>query len=89
MHVIGAAQCVPGGPRCDALHGFLYNRPLSVIKEVTTATSASITLAYPFDGTTTPGWPFRAYVEITYTLSASTTGGAGIATVRSVGGRRR
>ena len=83
-HHLPRNECVPGGPRCDALHGFLYNRPLSVTKEVTTATSASITLAYPFDGTTTPGWPFRAYVEITYTLSSSPTGGAGTATVRTV-----
>ena len=84
-HHLPRNECVPGGPRCDALHGFLYNRPLSVIKEVTTATSASVTLAYPFDGTTTPGWPFRAYIELTYKLSAaSAAGGAGTATVRTV-----
>ena len=61
--------------RCNALHGFLYNRSMeAVAQEVYSTNSASgarLTLGYRFDGTTTPGWPFKAAVNVTYALETS------------------
>lgn len=54
--------------RCDALHGFLFNRSLRVVDSTTSATGASLTLGYSFDGASTPGWPFHADVNVTYAL---------------------
>jgi galactose mutarotase-like enzyme len=74
-------ECPSGGvPRCDALHGFLFNRSLTILRSEAGATFASVTLGYDFDGST-PGWPFRAKVEVTYALTACSRDcpGAGVA----------
>ena len=54
--------------RCDALHGFLFNETLSVVHQEADAGGARLTLGFNFDGTSTPGWPFRAAVNVTYEL---------------------
>ena len=65
---------VTPGVRADALHGFLYNRTLQVremgCSNETGEAAAYVTLGYSFDGTSTPGWPFKLDVALTYTLSA-------------------
>jgi len=58
------------GVRTDALHGFLANRSLEVTSTGCDNNSAYVSLGYRFDGTSTPGWPFKLDVEVTYTLSA-------------------
>jgi len=78
-HYLPRNECTEG-VRCDALHGFLFNRTLEVAHETTFPPSAehephtsgaSLTLSYRFDGTSTPGWPFRALVNVTYSLLTS------------------
>lgn len=50
-----------------AIHGFIKNKKMKVIKEVADERMASITLAYEHKGSTR-GYPFKFYVEIVYTL---------------------
>ena len=40
---------------------------MDVVAQRTSLREASLTLGYSFDGTT-PGWPFKAHINITYTL---------------------
>ena len=72
-HHLPRNEC--GELRCNALHGFLYNRTMSPGVWQTYAAGAgygvNLTLAYQFDGTDTPGWPFQADVRITYSLESS------------------
>ena len=59
--------------RCDALHGFLFNKSLDIIDQSIYSRpgifGASLTLGYEFDGTE-PGWPFSARVRVTYALES-------------------
>ena len=61
--------------RCDALHGFLYNRSMETVAQETYSTNgaygARLTLGYQFDGDSTPGWPFKAAMNVTYALESS------------------
>ena len=68
-HSLDKNECVEG-LRCGALHGYLHNRPMKILGQDVSPTHASLTLGYEFEGTDTPGWPFRASAEVTYTLSA-------------------
>jgi len=75
-HYLPRNEC-PEGVRCDALHGFLFNRSLDVMDLGTLSSSADsygayLTLGYSFDGASTPGWPYRANVNVTYTLRSRT-----------------
>lgn len=67
-HHLPRNEC-PAGVRCDALHGFLFNRTLDVVRSDVGDDYASLTLGTYFDGISTPGWPFRAFVEVTYALT--------------------
>lgn len=81
-HHLPRNECPDGGrPRCDALHGFLFNRSMAVVSSEIRPTGALLTLGYDFDGLSTPGWPFRARVEVTYALTACSRDcpGAGVA----------
>ena len=57
------------GGECDnALHGFLWNKKMTVLSAVVTNESAALTLGYNFDGTD-PGYPFGLDMRISYELS--------------------
>ena len=76
-HFLERNEC-PKSVRCDALHGFLFNRSLDVVEaesyiEPSGAVGARLTLGYDFDGLSTPGWPFRASVNVTYVLESAAT----------------
>lgn len=81
-HQLPQNEC-QDGLRCDALHGFLFNRSMRVLRNETGGNFAALTLGYEFDGTSTPGWPFKASVELTYRLEAPSTAGPGVATIRT------
>ena len=72
-HYLPRNECLKG-VRCDALHGFLFNRSLEVVNmgqvNANGEASAYVTLGYKFDGKSTPGWPFKADLNVTYTLVA-------------------
>lgn len=53
-----------------ALHGFLFQLSAQVNDETRTEDSHGVTLVYDCDGRH-PGYPFKARVEMTYTLRAS------------------
>ena len=72
-HHLPRNECSDPSIRCDALHGFLFNRTLRVIRSSIGSNFASLTLGYDFDGRSTPGWPFRATAEVTYALTAHDT----------------
>ena len=59
-----------GADRNDSLHGFLFNKTLTVVDQQTSATRAELTLLYHFDGKD-PGYPFQFDMFHTYTLTAS------------------
>ena len=66
--------------RCGALHGFLFNRSLSVVSQQAWKDDgvdyARLTLGYNFTGEErdTPGWPFECSVRIDYTLQTNIHG---------------
>ena len=72
-------ECPPG-VRCDALHGFLFNRSMEVLRQDVLVDlpghrqGARLVLGYDFDGVSTPGWPFRARVNVTYLLTSHEDG---------------
>lgn len=51
----------------EGLHGYLYKKVMRVVNHKADNESASLTLAYDFDGTD-PGYPFLLSVQLTYTL---------------------
>jgi len=66
---------VTPGVRSDALHGFLFNRSLETrgisCSNESGVPAIHLTLGYRFEADdTTPGWPFKLDVAITYSLSA-------------------
>jgi aldose 1-epimerase len=82
-HQLPLNENVPG-VRSDALHGFLYNRSLSVLSATVGGESATLVLGYNFTGKDTPGWPFAAEVQLEYTLQAgSGPGEAGVAWIKT------
>jgi galactose mutarotase-like enzyme len=58
------------GGECDcALHGFLWNKNMTVLAQVVNDDEATLSLGYDFDGTD-PGYPFQPSMVINYTLNA-------------------